>query len=128
MEYAGNSLNNKKRRSKKDLKHGWSLVSLLTWKIKEKVSEDTSLFTHHLLRNMKKISESHVSLHRDMKGKVSESHTSYLHSNMKGKISESHEFLGSSGGVVNSFDFCPALLKSFGCFYFSAYFLHNGRW
>ena len=26
--------------------------------------------------------------------------------------------LGSSGGVVNSIDFCPASLKSLGCFYF----------
>ena len=26
--------------------------------------------------------------------------------------------LGNSGGVVNSLDFCPALLKSLGCFYF----------
>ena len=28
------------------------------------------------------------------------------------------QLLGDSGGVVNSLDFCPALLKSFGCFYF----------
>ena len=26
--------------------------------------------------------------------------------------------LGGSGGVVNSLDFCPALLMSLGCFYF----------
>ena len=26
--------------------------------------------------------------------------------------------LGGSGGVVNSLDFCPTSLKSFGCFYF----------
>ena len=26
--------------------------------------------------------------------------------------------LGNSGGVVNSLDFCPASLKSLGCFYF----------
>ena len=26
--------------------------------------------------------------------------------------------LGDSGGVVNSHDFCPASLKSLGCFYF----------
>ena len=26
--------------------------------------------------------------------------------------------LGDSGGVVNSLDFCPASLKSLGCFYF----------
>ena len=26
--------------------------------------------------------------------------------------------MGDSGGVVNSLDFCPASLKSFGCFYF----------
>ena len=32
--------------------------------------------------------------------------------------------LGSSGGVVNSLDFCPASLKSLTS---SAYFLHNGR-
>ena len=25
---------------------------------------------------------------------------------------------GDSGGVVNSLDFCPASLKSLGCFYF----------
>ena len=35
--------------------------------------------------------------------------------------------LGDSGGVVNSLDFCPASLKSLGCFYFRCYFLHNGR-
>ena len=36
--------------------------------------------------------------------------------------------LGGSGRVVNSLDFCPASLKSRGCFYFwCAYFLHNGR-
>ena len=27
-------------------------------------------------------------------------------------------YLGGSGGVVNSLDFCPASLKSLGCFYF----------
>ena len=33
--------------------------------------------------------------------------------------------LGGSGGVVNSLDFCPASLKSLGCFFTSgAYFLH----
>ena len=26
--------------------------------------------------------------------------------------------LGGSGGVINSLDFCPASLKSLGCFYF----------
>ena len=26
--------------------------------------------------------------------------------------------LGDSGGIVNSLDFCPASLKSLGCFYF----------
>ena len=26
--------------------------------------------------------------------------------------------LGDSGGLVNSLDLCPALLKSLGCFYF----------
>ena len=26
--------------------------------------------------------------------------------------------MGGSSGVINSLDFCPALLKSFGCFYF----------
>ena len=31
---------------------------------------------------------------------------------------ESHKYLGGSGGVVNSLDFCLALLKSFLCFYF----------
>ena len=35
--------------------------------------------------------------------------------------------LGDSGGVVNSLDFCPASLKSLGCFTSGAYFLHNGR-
>ena len=35
--------------------------------------------------------------------------------------------LGGSGGVVNSLDFCPASLKSLGCFTSGAYFLHNGR-
>ena len=34
--------------------------------------------------------------------------------------------LGDSGGVVNSFDFCPVSLESLGCFYSGAYFLHNG--
>ena len=28
------------------------------------------------------------------------------------------DLLGGSGGVVNSFDFCPVSLKSLGCFYF----------
>ena len=28
------------------------------------------------------------------------------------------DLLGDSGGVVNSLDFCPASLKSLGCFYF----------
>ena len=28
------------------------------------------------------------------------------------------DLLGGSGGVVNSLDFCPASLKSLGCFYF----------
>ena len=27
--------------------------------------------------------------------------------------------VGGSGGVVNSLDFCPASLKSLGCFYFT---------
>ena len=30
----------------------------------------------------------------------------------------SPSLLGGSGGVVNSLDFCPASLKSLGCFYF----------
>ena len=30
----------------------------------------------------------------------------------------SNTLLGDSGGVVNSLDFCPASLKSLGCFYF----------
>ena len=30
----------------------------------------------------------------------------------------SSSLLGGSGGVVNSLDFCPASLKSLGCFYF----------
>ena len=29
-----------------------------------------------------------------------------------------HQLLGDSGGVVNSLEFCPASLKSHGCFYF----------
>ena len=29
-----------------------------------------------------------------------------------------HQLLGDSGGVVNSLDFCPASLKSLGCFNF----------
>ncbi len=29
-----------------------------------------------------------------------------------------YSLLGDSGGVVNSLDFCPASLKSLGCFYF----------
>ena len=28
------------------------------------------------------------------------------------------DLLGGSGGIVNSLDFCPASLKSLGCFYF----------
>ena len=32
--------------------------------------------------------------------------------------SVSSDILGDSGGVVNSLDFCPASLKSLGCFYF----------
>ena len=34
--------------------------------------------------------------------------------------------MGGSGGVVHSLDFCLALLKSLGCFYFRC-ILHNGR-
>ena len=44
---------------------------------------------------------------------------------VKGALSEcvgsnplGHWLLGDSGGVVNSLDFCPASLKSLGCFYF----------
>ena len=33
------------------------------------------------------------------------------------KVAET-QILGDSGGVVNSLDFCPASLKSLGCFYF----------
>ena len=29
-----------------------------------------------------------------------------------------HLVLGDSGGVINSLEFCPASLKSLGCFYF----------
>ena len=32
--------------------------------------------------------------------------------------STERSLLGDSGGVVNSLDFCPASLKSLGCFYF----------
>ena len=36
--------------------------------------------------------------------------------------------LGGSGRVVNSLDFCPALLKSLGCFASGKWdFLHNGK-
>ena len=34
------------------------------------------------------------------------------------KLSGIAVLLGDSGGVVNSLDFCPASLKSLGCFYF----------
>ena len=36
------------------------------------------------------------------------------------ELAEGHgsSLLGGSGGVVNSLDFCPASLKSLGCFYF----------
>ena len=34
------------------------------------------------------------------------------------EISVERLLLGDSGGVVNSLDFCPASLKSLGCFYF----------
>ena len=33
-------------------------------------------------------------------------------------LAEKVPLLGYSGGVVNSLDFCPASLKSLGCFYF----------
>ena len=39
---------------------------------------------------------------------------------------EAGSLLGDSGGVVNSLDFCPASLKSLGCFYFRCV-LRNGR-
>ena len=35
--------------------------------------------------------------------------------------------LGGSGGVVNSLDFCPASLKSLGCFCFRCVLSYNGR-
>ena len=35
--------------------------------------------------------------------------------------------LGDSGGVVNSFDFCPASLKSLGCFYFRCVLSSQGK-
>ena len=34
--------------------------------------------------------------------------------------------LGGSGGVVNSFDFCSASLKSLGCFYF--WYVLSSQW
>ena len=34
------------------------------------------------------------------------------------RVADSFALLGDSGGVVNSLDFCPASLKSLGCFYF----------
>ena len=33
-------------------------------------------------------------------------------------LARDNVLLGDSGRVVNSLDFCPALLKSLGCFYF----------
>ena len=38
----------------------------------------------------------------------------------------SNLLLGDSGGVVNSLDFCPASLKSLGCFYFRC--LLSSQW
>ena len=43
-----------------------------------------------------------------------------------GKVSVSWLLLGGSGGVVNSLDFCPASLKSLGCFYFRC--LLSSQW
>ena len=40
-----------------------------------------------------------------------------VYSEGRGSVS-SLVLLGDSGGVVNSLDFCPASLKSLGCFYF----------
>ena len=39
-------------------------------------------------------------------------------SQVRGKNAFWGILLGDSGGVVNSLDFCPASLKSLGCFYF----------
>ena len=36
------------------------------------------------------------------------------------------QLLGGSGGVVNSLDFCPASLKSLGCFYFHFFTMEGG--
>ena len=36
---------------------------------------------------------------------------------MASQVTRNTQLLGDSGGVVNSFDFCPASLKSLGCFY-----------
>ena len=36
--------------------------------------------------------------------------------------------LGNSGGVVNSLDFCPASLKSLGCFYFRCVLSSQSQW
>ena len=35
--------------------------------------------------------------------------------------------LGASGGVVNSLDFCPASLKSLGCFYFHFFTMEGSK-
>ena len=37
-----------------------------------------------------------------------------------------HYLLGGSGRVVNSFDFCPALLKSLGCHFTVTFFTMEG--
>ena len=66
----------------------------------------------------------------DMQSQIKEADTYYAlscglfiknhHSTVRTAPSLSTNFslLGGSGGVVNSLDFCPALLKSLGCFYF----------
>ena len=36
--------------------------------------------------------------------------------------------LGDSGGVVNSLDFCPAMLKSLGCFCFRCVLSSQWNW
>ena len=50
---------------------------------------------------------------------VSNIHTIIVHSQQGSDLlSFVILLLGGSGGVVNSLDFCPASLKSLGCFYF----------
>ena len=78
-----------------------------------------------LLENVKVSSKSYMIIRSCFPGMVHFSQLPVSQNREKGKsvIFFSFSFLkcailGDSGGVVNSLDFCPASLKSLGCFYF----------